>query len=492
MRLGALLRAFGGCGRERALRFGVRWLVAPGGVNATALTLAGVIAILAGCHGQPSATVDTRQSALTASSNAIVGFEATSGWTVTQGSIPAPTLSSTHTQGSSSLAVRAAGYVLLTSSTFPVSANITGPFKLDVLLPKLQANPSWLGAVQIYVNCPSKSLSNGYVGQVDLTGLSTNAFHTLSFPLSSALTSTLAGGCVDFFVGIGVNVAINETGTYLLDNLTFGGSGNKVKPTLNCVTTFDGTHFTAYFGYINLENQVASIPLGPTNTVSPPAPAHSVQPTVFQPGTIPTAASFNFVAGQTVTWTLTAGSASAKSSSPLCPGTTLTTVTCADAMRQSDAGCVHAATLPNPQGPNQDPAVLGEPVPSNIDAAVPPVSPDSGAEEEENEAQIEHTQWTIHSVELLPTQAQSFTIPLSGAGVFHAKARWTTSGSVSLQAVVNGAVLNGVVKLQSTVGGSSSIFTGLQSAGSAQVTVKNTGSTVLSAVQLVVGFTPAQ
>jgi hypothetical protein len=180
---------------------------------------------------EPPAGVEVARSALTLSQANVFGFEDRTQWQ----SSAALSSSTTRTQGSASLGVQARGYTEVTSVALPSLTGVTGMLALDVLLPGAQPNPYWLGAVQMYVSVPSKGVYNEYLGQQELTGRPLNQFFTLSYSLSAATTGKLAaGGYSDFTVKIAVNVPVNATGTYLLDNLRFvggqaGGCGDFVE-----------------------------------------------------------------------------------------------------------------------------------------------------------------------------------------------------------------------------------------------------------------------
>src|SRR4051812_28538105 len=61
------------------------------------------ITVLAGCQSPSPDAVETRVSALT--SGDILGFEAVTGWSVTQGPVQSITLTTTRTKGASALAL---------------------------------------------------------------------------------------------------------------------------------------------------------------------------------------------------------------------------------------------------------------------------------------------------------------------------------------------------------------------------------------------------
>src|SRR5262245_54782718 len=139
----------------------------------TALTMLGV----AGCHpgGDADSDVELSTGALTSGTD-VLGFEATAGWKVSSGTV---TLSKTaHTQGAAALAVTAPqNYTTLVSNTLASGlaplAGLTdagATLQLDLQLPTSQPNPNYFGAVQLYINVPSRGVFNQFLGQSELTG----------------------------------------------------------------------------------------------------------------------------------------------------------------------------------------------------------------------------------------------------------------------------------------------------------------------------------
>ena len=89
---------------------------------------------------------------------------------------------------------------------------------LDVFVPPSQPNPNYFGAVQLYLTCPSANFWNQYIGEDELTGLPTNHYSTLRYPLPSPISAMLAGSHPDCFFNVNLN--INPTPTPMfLDNL---------------------------------------------------------------------------------------------------------------------------------------------------------------------------------------------------------------------------------------------------------------------------------
>jgi hypothetical protein len=126
------------------------------------------------------------------------------------------------TEGSGSLKVEGGGYMLLTSAPLRTAdiAGETSTLRLDIFVPGNQPNPYWMGAVQMYAECPSAGAYNVYLGQVELTGLPQNAFSTLSFNLPANVLDILRGNFNDFIFKIALNVNAGTPPT-LLDNLRF-------------------------------------------------------------------------------------------------------------------------------------------------------------------------------------------------------------------------------------------------------------------------------
>jgi hypothetical protein len=170
----------------------------------------------AGCRPTAEEQVAVSARALATSANeAILGFEDPSAWTVTQGGLPPGTASANHTEGSFSLAVNPSGYGVLTSPPFAVLSALTGPISYDLYVPSAQANPYWFGATQLYLDCPPRNIYNAFIGQVELTGLEADSFHTMAFSISDPGTlAALDGGCVDLSFAIAINVPWNETTTF--------------------------------------------------------------------------------------------------------------------------------------------------------------------------------------------------------------------------------------------------------------------------------------
>ena len=185
------------------------------------------LAALAAC--QSPVEVETRRSALTAADT--LGFEAVSGWTVTQGQVQSLTLTTTRTKGASALALtKPSGNVRIESAKLPsTTPELTkierGAYAaLDFMIPTEQVSPYWTGAVQMYVSVPSKNLYNAYLGQVELTGTRTAVYATLRFKFPDATADIIKGATFsDLTFGIALTVPTGSPGVYRLDNLRIKG-----------------------------------------------------------------------------------------------------------------------------------------------------------------------------------------------------------------------------------------------------------------------------
>jgi hypothetical protein len=117
--------------------------------------------------------------------------------------------------------VGGANYRTLNSIPFATPLpGTTGTLALDVFNPPNPPNPFWLGAVQMYLSCPSANFNNQYIGQVELTGRPLNKFSTLTYPIPAPIKTVLQGSHPDCFFSIAVNSNATPTPP-VLDNLRF-------------------------------------------------------------------------------------------------------------------------------------------------------------------------------------------------------------------------------------------------------------------------------
>jgi RHS repeat-associated protein len=181
------------------------------------------MALLACGDVEPTPEVVERAgAALTVATVSVLGFEDPAAWAVPAGI--AKTRSTTHTEGAFALAVGARGFVTVRSVPVAFNAPVAASLTYDLMLPTQQPNPSWLGATQAYLECPTANVFNAYLGQTELTGLPLAQWRRISYVVPAEVRAQLAQGCPALTVTIVVNVPTNATGTYLLDNLALGAS----------------------------------------------------------------------------------------------------------------------------------------------------------------------------------------------------------------------------------------------------------------------------
>lgn len=197
----------------------------------SAATLAGTVAtpinITPIAVAQLNATISV--SGATSSPNAacsgqtstqrLLGFETTNDWSSTQA--PLALTSTLHTQGCFGLSVGGSGYRTINSSFFPTPlAGAKSTLDIDVYIPPGQPNPSWQGAVQIYLSCPGANFNNQYIGQSELTGRPVAQFSTLTYPLPSSVLGMLNGTQGPCFFSVAINM--NSTPSPpVVDNVRF-------------------------------------------------------------------------------------------------------------------------------------------------------------------------------------------------------------------------------------------------------------------------------
>jgi hypothetical protein len=149
----------------------------------------------------------------------LFGFEDPMQWTTSSATLSLVT--SPVTQGCGALGIAGSGYIPITGAAFTAGGLSLSPaLSVDLFIPNNQPNQFYLGALQMYLSCPSVGSNNQYIGQVELTGKPQNQYSTLRFPLPAAVTQTLQRAPDDCFWSFALNV--NNTGkTWSLDNLRF-------------------------------------------------------------------------------------------------------------------------------------------------------------------------------------------------------------------------------------------------------------------------------
>lgn len=128
------------------------------------------------------------------------------------------------TEGATALSVNKSGWVQLDSVPFNTwfLPFVGTQMKLDIYVPGGQPQPSWLGAVQLYVSVPAANLNNAYVGQLELTAGGTG-WKTATLTLPAAVRTALLAPHADARFTITTNTPQGAP-PLVLDNLRFAGS----------------------------------------------------------------------------------------------------------------------------------------------------------------------------------------------------------------------------------------------------------------------------
>jgi fibronectin type 3 domain-containing protein len=150
----------------------------------------------------------------------ILGFESATDWHTTSGTLTRVT--SPKTQGAAAVQISGNGYAELTN-TRPLTSNdltVTSRFLVDLFIPTLQVNPYWMGQLQLFLTCPSRTIFHEFAGQKDLTGLSKGAYHTIEIAVPANLRTALQGSFSDLTLGIALNVD-KGCGPHVFDNARF-------------------------------------------------------------------------------------------------------------------------------------------------------------------------------------------------------------------------------------------------------------------------------
>ena len=150
----------------------------------------------------------------------IFGFEDIGLWSSSTAQLSATT---DHVQGQQALAVTGVNYNVFTSAPIRYFPLQTNKVIVSVKLPPEQPNPWWFGDVQMFVEAPSVGIYNQYLGYVALTGHPTGQFFDVEFTIPDVVYQALSQPYQDLIVRLVLNVPYDATGTYVFDNIRFGG-----------------------------------------------------------------------------------------------------------------------------------------------------------------------------------------------------------------------------------------------------------------------------
>ena len=258
------------------------------------MALAGQIGIA--CNTQPEAEDNLQPRTINAEvwatsrpdNNTILGMELPTAWSI---ATPGATIaqSTTHTQGSYSLAVRPSnsnGYTPIKSVAMTSLVVVSPTLSVDVKLPTYQPNPNWLGTAQAYIDCPSRGIHSQFLNQVELTGKPLNVWTTINFSLTNDWVSRLLqSGYSDLSITVVLNVQVPTTGTYLVDNVRFSPvASNK------CSGMPNGTACTGG----GCQGGLCVVPATPTKVIATPS--------TINPGQASTISATSPTPGTTLAW----------------------------------------------------------------------------------------------------------------------------------------------------------------------------------------------
>ncbi|WP_437305610.1 basic secretory protein-like protein [Sorangium sp. So ce388] len=200
------------------------------------LTCAALSACTAAAGSPDEDLVETAELALT-QQESVFGFENVTQWTASSGTVASSTV---HSEGTSALGLSSFTYAELVSPALSSLSGITDELALDIRLP---ISPSY-GQLQVFVSSATLGLSNTWVGQASLQGLSANTFHELVLAVPPTVKSALQQSYSDLQIKITLSLPSSTSAT-VLDHLQFKGGtstpacGTGSPYTLN-VTTVPG------------------------------------------------------------------------------------------------------------------------------------------------------------------------------------------------------------------------------------------------------------
>ena len=147
-------------------------------------------------------------------------------WTKVQGNFTLTNDTVIKSEKTLSLKLEGTGY-MVTGTTVFASGELAGysnRLSLDVYLPSPAANPHWLGQIQLVITCPSANIYSQPVGQVELTGLSLDTWHTVAFNLPQYAVNLFSGSYNDIRISVAVNTNQAAGNPYRIDDLRFTGT----------------------------------------------------------------------------------------------------------------------------------------------------------------------------------------------------------------------------------------------------------------------------
>ena len=147
-------------------------------------------------------------------------FETLSDWSIASYSTGTLAHSTNHTEGKYSLSVTNNQYTTVQSVPMAAPSAVGNWVAVDMYLPT-PASQFYAGAVQAYVQIPSQNLYNAYLGQTELTGLPTNQWISLVYPIPASDQQQVLAAKNDLQLIFAINIPSGANSTYLIDNLRF-------------------------------------------------------------------------------------------------------------------------------------------------------------------------------------------------------------------------------------------------------------------------------
>lgn len=197
------------------------------------------VLVLAGCTGsgdqQEHAGVTSQ--ALSTVAVRTLGFESLQDWSPLWSNVTLG-ISSVHSEGQSSLALRGGGWMQVQSRPLSKESPAPSVIGYDLRVPTNTANPWWQGSTELSVDAPSAGIWGQYIGHAELKNLSPGQFVRVEFPVPADLRTKLGANYTDLKFRVVVNVPEGETAEYLVDRFTFGPA------TPVCTPTSDGNPCT--------------------------------------------------------------------------------------------------------------------------------------------------------------------------------------------------------------------------------------------------------
>jgi len=143
-------------------------------------------------------------------SSSVLTFDDIDDWQAAVGTIGSESV--LKTEGDASVALLSSGYTELVSRPFDTFEleDVNARLSFDVRIPDLPAGYSWVGDMNVFIDCPSINLHHLFVGHKALQILFEAEFNRVEFPLAPAVVAALGGAADEcsFTVGVASNQTI--------------------------------------------------------------------------------------------------------------------------------------------------------------------------------------------------------------------------------------------------------------------------------------------